>query len=327
MTATPSIPALADVETAAVRISGIAWPTPLIHSSWLSSVTGSDVWLKLEIVQQTGSYKIRGAASAIAGLREQQPSVTTVVTGSAGNHGLALAHAAARFGLRARVHLPRYAPQAKREALSRTGAELVEQPTYEDAEAGAIADAAATGAAFISPYDDPLVIAGAGTVALEMLRTRPEIDTLVIPLGGGGLLSGAAIVARGFGPSGMRLIGAEAQASAAFTAALAAGRPVPIDVSRTLADGLAGNMDPHTRTFPLVRDLVDRVEALSEDAIESAMRDLAFRERLITEGAGAIAVAALLEGRLDVRGRCVGVVLSGRNVDREVLERVLHSRS
>ena len=123
----------------------------------------------------------------------------------------------------------------------------------------------------------------------------------------------------------MRLIGAEAQASAAFTAALAAGRPVPIDVSRTLADGLAGNMDPETRTFPLVRDLVNQVEALSEAAIESAMRELAFRERLITEGAGAIAVAALLEGRLDVRGRCAGVVLSGRNVDRDVLEKIFRT--
>jgi threonine dehydratase len=186
-----------------------------------------------------------------------------------------------------------------------------------------MADAAATGALYVSPYDHPAVIAGAGTVALEMLRAHPGIDTLVLPLGGGGLLSGSAVAARAIG-AGIRMLGAEAEASAAFTAALAAGRPVTVDVSPTLADGLAGNMDPATRTFPLVRDLVDRVAAVPESAIASAMRELAFRERLIAEGAGAIAVAAVLDGRLDVRGRHVGIVLSGRNVDREVLERVLN---
>jgi threonine dehydratase len=316
------IPAFADIEAAAARIAGVVWPTPLIHSPWLSSVTESEVWLKLEIVQATGSYKIRGAANATAVLREQQPNVTTVVTASAGNHGLAIATAAARLGLRARVHLPRHAPRAKREALMRAGAELIEQPTYEDAEAGAMADADATTAEYISPYDHPEVIAGAGTVALEMLRARPEIDTLVIPLGGGGLLSGSALVARHSGQP-MRLLGAEAAASAAFTAALAAGRPVAVPVTSTLADGLAGNMDPETRTFALVRDLVDRVTVVSETAIASAMRELAFRERLITEGAGAIAVAALLDSGFDVRNRVVGVVLSGRNVDQDVLEKVL----
>ena len=326
MIGTHSVPVLSDIEAAASRISGIAWPTPLIRSTYLSSLTGADVWLKLEIVQETGSYKIRGAANAIAVLREQQPEVTTVVTASAGNHGLALATAAARFGVRARVHLPRHAPRAKRDALARVGAELIEQPTYEDAEAGAMSEAATTAAEYISAYDHPQVIAGAGTVALEMLRARPEIDTVLIPLGGGGLLSGSAIVARATGRP-MRLLGVEAEASAAFTAALAAGRPVTVPVSSTLADGLAGNMDPETRTFALVRDLVDQVTAVPEASIASAMRALAFHERLITEGAGAIAVAALLDGRLDVRDRSVGVVLSGRNVDQEVLERILNSRS
>ena len=323
MTATAAPPAFSDIEAAARRISGIAWPTPLIYSPWLSSAVDAEIWLKLEIVQHTGSYKIRGAANAVAMLREQAPQATAVVTASAGNHGLALATAAARFGLRARVHLPAHAPRAKRDALLRVGAELIDQPTYEDAEAGAMAEAAATGAAYISAYDHPAVIAGAGTVALEMLQVQPDLDTLVLPLGGGGLLSGSAIAARALGTQ-VRLLGAEAEASAAFTAALAAGEPVTVNVSPTLADGLAGNMDPATRTFPLVRDLVDRVAAVSETAIASAMRELAYRERLITEGAGAIAVAAILDGRLDVRDRRVGIVLSGRNVDREVLERVLN---
>jgi threonine dehydratase len=313
---------LADIEAAAARIAGVAWPTPLIHSHWLSASTGADVWLKLETVQHTGSYKIRGAANAAASLRHSRPDATTVVTASAGNHGLALATAAARFGLRARVHLPAHAPAAKRDALRRIGAELIEHPTYEEAETGAKDDANRTGAVYISPYDHPDVIAGAGTVALEMLRARPDLDALVIPLGGGGLLSGTTVVARA-SDADVRVYGAEAEASAAFTAAIAAGRPVTVEVSLTLADGLAGNMDPATRTFPIVRDHVDHVVTVSEAAIASAMRELAYRERLITEGAGAIAVAALLDGRLDVGGRRVGVVLSGRNVDRDVLERIL----
>jgi threonine dehydratase len=275
---THSVPVLSDIEAAASRISGIAWPTPLIRSTYLSSLTGADVWLKLEIVQETGSYKIRGAANAIAVLREQQPEVTTVVTASAGNHGLALATAAARFGVRAHVHLPRHAPRAKRDALARVGAELIEQPTYEDAEAGAMSEAATTAAEYISAYDHPQVIAGAGTVALEMLRARPEIDTVLIPLGGGGLLSGSAIVARATGRP-MRLLGVEAEASAAFTAALAAGRPVTVPVSSTLADGLAGNMDPETRTFAVVRDLVDQV---CISAASPAARSASIRARCAT---------------------------------------------
>jgi len=316
--------AFADVEAAAARVDGVAWPTPLVHSPWLSSVTGADVWLKLEIVQRTGSYKIRGAANAAASLRQSRPDAAAVVTASAGNHGLALATAAARFGLRARVHLPAHAPAAKRDALARIGAELVEHPTYERAEAGAMDDASRSGAVYVSPYDHPDVMAGAGTVALEMLKSRPDLDALVIPLGGGGLLSGTSIVARELG-AGIRVYGAEAEASAAFTAALAAGRPVTVEVLPTLADGLAGNMDPATRTFSIVREHVHQVVTVSEAAIASAMRELAYRERLITEGAGAIAVAALLDRRLDVSGRRVGVVLSGRNVDRDVLERVLRT--
>jgi threonine dehydratase len=313
---------LTDIQSAAERIKGIAWRTPLVRSAWLSDVTGGAVWLKLEIVQATGSYKIRGAANAIARLKAARPEVATVVTASAGNHGQGVALAASTFGLRARVHLPATAPEAKRQAMARLGAEIVDAPTYEAAEAQAHDDARHGGGIYIAPYNDPDVIAGAGTVALEMLDERPEFDAFVVPLGGGGLLSGTAIVARAR-VNGALLVGAEADASPVFTAALAAGRPVTVEVHDTLADGLAGNMDADSQTFDIVRDLVDRVVRVPEESIARAMRDLVLRERLVTEGAGATAVGAILAGPLDLHGRHVGVILSGRNVDAHVLTRVL----
>ena len=313
---------LPDVAAAAPRIVGSAWRTPLVPSQWLSRITGADVWLKLETVQATGSFKIRGAANAVARLKEADPSITGVTTASAGNHGLALATAGRRFGVNVRVHLPAGAPDAKRQSLERLGAEMVDAPTYDEAEAAAQDDVRRTGTTFVSAYSHPDVIAGAGTVALEMLEERPDLDTFVVPLGGGGLLSGTAAVVRALVQEGT-VIGAEADASPVFTGALAAGRPITVDVRPTLADGLAGNMEPDSVTFHLVRDLVDRVLLVRETFIASAMRDLILQDRLVAEGAAATAAGALLQGDLDLRGRRVGVILSGRNVDGRVLHRVL----
>jgi threonine dehydratase len=175
---------------------------------------------------------------------------------------------------------------------------------------------------FVSAYSHPQVIAGAGTVALEMLADQPDLDTFVVPLGGGGLLSGTAIVARARVP-GALVIGAEADASPVFTGALAAGHPVTVPISPTLADGLAGNMEPDSVTFDYVRDLVDRVVRVKEQTIAAAMRDLILRERLVAEAAAATAVGALLQDGLDLTGRRVGVILSGRNVDPQIVARVL----
>jgi len=322
MTSPPGPPDIDDIKAAAERIAGLALRTPLVASPWLSEAAGADVWLKLEIVQRTGSFKIRGAANAVARLCEHDGAVETVVTASAGNHGLALATAAAALGVRVRVHLPSTAPDAKRNAIARTGAEIVEAPTYDDAEARAQEDVARTGACFISAYSHSDVIAGAGTVALEMFHDEPRLDALVVPLGGGGLLSGVAIAARALAPQ-CTITGAEAEASPVFSGALAAGRPVTVVVRDTLADGLAGNMEPNSQTFDLVRDLVDRVVTVDEARIAQAMRELIRRERLIAEGAGATAVAALLDGRLDLRGRRVGVILSGRNVDPAIVDQLI----
>jgi threonine dehydratase len=313
---------IADITAAARRIGRLAGATPLVPSSWLSDLAGAPVWLKLEIVQRTGSFKLRGAANAMTRRLEARTGFRDVVTASAGNHGQAVAYVARELGLSARVYVPKTAPEAKRNALRRLGADTIETPTYDDAERQAHDVAERTGTPYLSPYDDDDVIAGAGTVALEMLAERPELDTFIVPVGGGGLLAATAIVAHAKVPRPM-VIGVEAAASPVFTSALAAGRPVTVDVRDTLADGLAGNMDPASRTFALVRDLASRVEKIEEPAIARAMRELILRERLVAEGAGAIGVAALLSGGLDLQGRHVGVILSGRNVDERVIRSVL----
>jgi len=313
-------PGLADVAAAARRLGSLAWRTPMVPSPRLSAATGASVWLKLEIVQATGSFKMRGAANALVRLRERGFD-GLIVTASAGNHGLALSTAAHRLGFRVRVHLPRTAPAAKRQALAGLGAEAIEAASYDEAEARAHEDAARPGCIYLSPYNDADVIAGAGTVALEMFDERADLDALVVPVGGGGLLAGSAIVGRARRGEHLVIVGTEAEASPVFTSALAAGGPVTVEVNDTLADGLAGNMDSDSQTFPIVRDLVDRVVKVDEASIARAMRELVLGDRLVAEGAAATAVAAL--DRLDLGGRRVGIVLSGRNVDAPVLERVL----
>ncbi|HEY6359185.1 MAG TPA: threonine/serine dehydratase, partial [Vicinamibacterales bacterium] len=281
----------------------------------------AEVWLKLEIVQTTGSFKLRGAANALAVLADRRPGVAGVVTASAGNHGLAMAWAAKQLGLSTRVYVPAGAPPIKRHAMIALGAEVVETPSYDDAESEALGDARRNGLTYVSPYNDDHVIAGAGTVALEMFSDCPGLDTIVAPLGGGGLLAGTAVAARSIKRDAW-VIGAEAEASPVFTTSLASGRIVAVDVKSTLADGLAGNLQPGSRTFALVSDLTDRVVLVAEGSIELAMRDLIRRERLVAEGASATAVGALLQGGLDLAGRRVAVILTGRNVDAQVLERV-----
>ena len=314
---TPTRPGIGDIEAAAARIATHIVRTPLVSSPWLSQLTGANVWLKLETMQPTGSFKIRGATNAIARLRETRPDVNSVTTASAGNHGAAMARAASAFGMAVRVHLPATAPAAKKDAIRQYGATIIEAPNYDQAEVAAHAEAAMPGVTFISAYSHSDVIAGAGTVALEMLSDRPEIDTVIVPVGGGGLLSGTAIVAKagnGSRPE-FRLIGVEAAASPVWTEALRAGRPVTVTVSESLADGLVGNMEPDSQTFGIVRDLIDRLVQVQEPAIAEAMRELESRDGVIAEAAGTVGVAALIE-RLDLgglTGRNIGIIVSGRN--------------
>jgi threonine dehydratase len=316
---------IADIIAARGRIAPHIRRTPLISSAWLSAIAGADVRLKLESLQFTNSFKLRGAVNATAALLERDrgrpETAGQIVTASAGNHGRAMAYAAERLGLELVVFTPQSAPRAKLEHIARHGADLRPAPTYEEAERLAKACAADTGATYISPYNHPDVIAGAATVAVEILGDWPDVDTMLVPVGGGGLVSGIAIAARAMAPR-LEVVGVEAEASQAFHEALKAGRIVEVEVHPTLADGLAGNMDPESMTFDLVRRFVDRTVLAPEAAIEDAIRGLFEEERVVAEGAGAAAAAALLSG-LPLAGRKVAIVVSGSNIDAELLARVL----
>jgi len=316
---------IADILAARGRIAPYISRTPLVPSAWLSTFAGADVRLKLESLQLTNSFKLRGAVNATAAFLERhrgQPGPAgLIVTASAGNHGRAMAHAAERLGLELVVFAPRSAPRAKLDYIARHGADLRPAPTYEDSERMAKAFAAECGATFISPYSHPDVIAGAATVAVEILEDWPDVDTILVSVGGGGLVSGTALAARALAGR-VGVVGVEAEASPAFHEALKAGHIVGIEVHPTLADGLAGNMDPETMTFDLVRRYVNRTVLAPESAIADAIRGLFEQERVVAEGAGATAVAALLAG-LPVAGRKVAVVVSGANIDAELLSEVL----
>lgn len=283
-------------------------------------MTGGDVRLKLETLQLSFSYKIRGAFNAVLRLVEDGGPLPTLVTASAGNHGRALGHAAAEAGLTLTVYAPEGAPQVKLDAIRRTGAALRACRDYDDAERQAKGHAASGNASYISPYAHLDVIAGAGTVGLEILEEWPEVDAIVVPIGGGGLISGIAVAANESARTSV--IGVEVEASAPFTHSMAAGRIVEIDVKPTLADGLAGNLDPDTPTFDIVRRLVRRIHLVTEPQLEDAIRGIAAEERLIAEAAGAAGVAALIAG-MDVRGRNVAVVLSGANIDLEKFRKIV----
>jgi threonine dehydratase len=307
---------IVDIRSAAKRVRGHVLRTPLRRSDWLSSLTGSEVFLKLETVQPTFSYKVRGAFNAVRRLVECGAQRQKLVTASAGNHGRALAYAARSAGISLSVYAPEHAPRTKLDAIRELGAELHLCLDYDIAEWRAKEHGRAGAALFISAYANPDVIAGAGTVGLEILEDRPDIDCIAVGIGGGGLISGTAIVSRQPGLR-VRVAGVEMAASSPFTHSLAAGRIVKIDVGTTLADGLAGNLDPDTVTFDIVRTLVDQIALANEDHLRAAIAGLAKHERLIVEGAGAAPVAGILAGTLDVRERRLAVVLSGANIDLE----------
>ena len=320
---------LTHVFAARQRIAPHIRRTPLVYSPWLSSQAGATVRLKLESLQVTNSFKARGAVNVAAARLEREAGDVErsrmLVTASAGNHGRAMAYACERLGLRLVVFTPKDAPRAKLDPIVRHGADLrADASTYEEAELLAKQFAAAERVTYISPYSHPDVIAGAATIALEILEDWPEVETILVPVGGGGLVSGVALAVKAVS-SRVQVVGVEAAASPAFSTSLAAGRITEVTVRPTMADGLAGNMDPDTITFDLIQRYVDRVVVSSERAIEDAVRGLMTHEHLVAEGAGAVAVAALAEG-LRVKGRHIAVVLSGSNIDSARLGALLTDR-
>jgi threonine dehydratase len=294
--------------------------TPVVVAQQL----GPGISLKLETVQPTGSFKVRGGLAAVAATLKADPD-RAVIGSSAGNHGLGLAYAASKLGARVTVIVPRLASAAKVSALQQFDVRLVlHGEEYAEAEAHALDLAARDGSRYVSPYNDPDVIAGQGTIARELLEQVPDLGTVVVPVGGGGLVSGISL---GLAGTGVRVIGVESEASPSMTAALAAGHVVPITVEPTLADGLAGNIEPGAITVDVALHNAVEIRTVSEADIRSAMAFSAYKMGLVIEGAGAVGIAALRAGRIapDDRGKETVVLLTGRNVAPALLEEVLRS--
>ena len=317
-------PTLVDVERARARIAPYVRRTPLLPSEWLSERAGRDVFLKLESLQVTHSFKARGALNAALVLRERAGSGTRprIVTASAGNHGRGLAWAARIAGLDLLVFTPRSAPRAKLEPIRAAGAELrAEADDYEASERAAKDYARANGIPFISAYSHPDLLAAIGTIALEILEDLPATRQIVAPVGGGGLVAGVAATAKATDAS-IEIVGVEAQSSQAFTASLKAGRIVEVEVAPTIADGLAGNMDPDNLAFPIVQTFVDRIALVSEDELRTGIRELLRHDHLVAEGAGIAGVAAVASGHVGGSGPTV-IIISGANIDVEKLKAIL----
>jgi threonine dehydratase len=309
-------PTLADIRTAAERIRPYAHRTPVWSCASLDREVGAQVLLKCENLQRVGAFKFRGACNAVFALSEQE-AARGVVCHSSGNHAQALALAARLRGVPAHIVMPSNAPAVKKAAVAGYGGQITFcEPTLEAREAAQARVVAATGATIVHPYNDPRVIAGQGTAALELLQDYPDLEVILAPVGGGGLLSGTAIAARETSP-GIRVIAAEPEGADDAFRSLAAGRILPSVAPRTIADGLLTSLG--TLTFPIIQERVERIVPVSEAAIIAAMKFVWERAKLVIEPSAAVPVALLWERRFDLTGLRVGVILSGGNVDLEKL--------
>lgn len=301
-----------DVQEAAKRIEGVAHRTPVIRSRTLDALTGAQVHLKAENLQRIGAFKFRGAYNAIAKLTPEQRA-RGIAAYSSGNHAQAVALSAAELGIPAVIVMPEDTPGAKLDAVRGYGAEIITYDRYTgDREKIGQDLAASRGLALIPPYEHPDVIAGQGTAALELLEEAGELDAIVVPVGGGGLIAGSATAAKGLQP-GIRVVGVEPEAGDDTKRSLAAGERVSIPVPRTIADGQAAPT-PGELTFSINKQLVDEIVLVSDDEIRDALRFALDRLKLVMEPSGASGLAALLARRLDPVPPRIGVIISGGNV-------------
>ncbi len=310
---------LGDIERAAQTIRGQVAESPCTRSRTLSEITGADVVLKFENLQFTASFKERGALVKLLSLSEEQKA-RGVIAVSAGNHAQAVAYHARRLEIPAVIVMPRFTPTVKVEHTRAFGAEVIlHGETLEEAAAFMQQAERKRSLTLVHPYDDEHVIAGQGTVALEMLNTFPDLDALLVPVGGGGLIAGCAVAAKAIKP-GIEIFGVEAERYASMREAID-GLPVRCD-GPTVAEGIAVKV-PGRATLPVVRELVDGILLVSESDLEEAVLLLLEVEKTVVEGAGAAGLAALLENRASFAGRKVGVVLSGGNIDLMILSSII----
>jgi threonine dehydratase len=314
-------PKLDDIRAAAKRLEGVVVQTPTLHSERLSSAVGADVHLKLESLQLTGSFKIRGAYNKCAQL-SAEARARGVICASAGNHGQGVAISAQRLGLRATVFMPKNAPYTKVRAIRGYGAEAVLfGQGYEDAYDRARRVCDEQGRVFVHPYDEPDVIAGQGTIGLEVVDALPDVGTLVVPIGGGGLISGVATAVKALRP-GVRIVGVVAAEAANTLHSFQRGERVLLkEPGHTIADGIRVRQ-PGALTFSIIRRLVDEVVAVTEDEIGNAIFELLDAQNIAAEGAGAAGVAALLAGRGSYEGPVCALVCGG-NIDPNLLVHVI----
>lgn len=309
-----------DIRAAATRIQGIAKVTPVMTSRSFNRASGYDAYLKCENFQTGGAFKIRGATNFVFSTPEADRAKGFVAY-SSGNHAQAVAIAAREAGSRATLVMPMDAPKLKLEATRDQGGIIVTYDRYQDSrEAIGAAIAQETGASLIPPYDHPWIVAGSGTAALELLEKQPDLDTLVVPLGGGGFLSGCALIAKEINPK-IRVFGVEPEAGNDYWQSRRKGEPVEIPVPRTIADGLM-TTKPGKLNFAIIQELVDDILLVSDDELLATMKLMLIRMKMLAEPSGAAAAAAVLHGKLPTGCKKVGILVSGGNVDLDMLGRL-----
>ena len=312
-------PVLADVYAAAKVIAGVADRTPLVPSPHMSAVCGHEFLLKLENMQPIGAFKLRGALNAVAGVQ----AAAGVTCCSTGNHGRGVAYAARARGIRAVICMSELVPQAKVDGIRALGAEVrIAGRSQDAAQAEAERLVAEEGLTEISPFDDLLVIAGQGTIGLEVMANHPELETILVPLSGGGLAAGVAMAAKAIKPS-IRVIGISMDRGAAMYESLRAGHPVEVEEVPSLADSLGGGIGMANRlSYPMCRDLLDDAVLVTEEEIYHAMQVLYYEDRIVAEGACVVGLAAVLNGKVNITGPTATIV-TGRNLDMAIFTRVV----
>jgi threonine dehydratase len=316
-----------DIRHARERIASIVRRSPLVYSAALSERAGTPVHLKLENLQETGSFKVRGAANRMLQLTAEEKT-QGVVTVSTGNHGRAVAYVASRLGIPAVICMSERVPAGKVEAIRGLGAEVVlHGEGYDEAERHSFRLERERGLVRIEGFDDPFVIAGQGTIGLELLEDLPGIDTVIVPLSGGGLISGIALALKSVERL-IRVVGVSQDRAPVMVHSLRAGRPIELPEEETLADALAGGIGLDNRhTFRMVRELVDETVLVTEEEIASGIVFALEQDRLVVEGGGAVGIAALLHGHVSGLGRTVAVVVSGGNISSGLLCTLLERAS
>jgi threonine dehydratase len=310
--ADPTHPNLNDIREAHARIAPHIHRTPVFTSASLDEVAGAKLFFKCENLQKTGSFKIRGATNAILSLSDEE-AAHGVVTPSSGNHGAALSRAARSLGIKAYVVMPNNSPMVKRRAVEAYGGSITLcEPTMQGRQKTSAEVQARTGAILIHPYDDDRIIAGQGTAAKELLEDVPDLDVIIAPVSGGGLLSGTAIASKEMRPQ-IRGVGAEPKNADDAFESLHAGKIVPCPAPDTIADGLRATLAP--RTFAILQRHVDEISTVTEEEIVAAMRLLWERMKLVVEPSGAVSAAPAFNRRINAAGKRIGIILSGGNVD------------